>query len=431
MKKENGISRRNFLSSAAKATLAFTIVPRFVLGGKNYIAPSDQLNVGFIGTGKQGRILMNGFANKVQLIAGADVDAKKLLLFKELTEKKYADLKDVTSYKGLKTYSDFRELLANPEIDAVVVATPDHWHAVNSVMAANAKKHVYCEKPMAHSVAEGRAMVNAATSNNIILQTGSMQRSWKNFRTACELVRNGYLGDVKEVWVSVGDAAIPCYLQAQPIPEELNWDMFLGPSAYLPFNPVLAPPSSEDIYPNWRLYKEIGGGILSDWGAHMFDIAQWGLGKDNTGPVKYFPPDGKGYNELTMVYDDGIVMKHKKFGRGHGVRFIGSKGTLDISRSYFDSKPDTIAQQVIKENEIHLYNSDDHYGDWINAIKNNKQPICNAETGHRTSSICCIANIAYWLNRPLTFNAVKETFLNDNEANALLKPKLRKPWNVL
>jgi predicted dehydrogenase len=424
------MNRRKFVINSVKASVAFTIIPRFVMGGKGYIAPSDRITLGFIGTGKQARGLVNNFFKKAQVLAGADVDTKKLSLFKTRTEKLYADARDLPAYSGLTEYTDFRELLARKDIDAVVIATPDHWHAVGAVMAANAKKHVYCEKPLAHSVEEGRAMVNAVKRNGIIFQTGSMQRSWKNFKQAAELVRGGYIGDVKEVLVNVGKAAKAGDMPEQPVPSELNWDLWVGPAPLIPFNAEYAPPVEKDIFPNWRHYKEFGGGILSDWGAHMFDIAQWGLDMDSSGPVKFYPPDGKEYKSLTMVYDNGIIMKHEDFGRGFGVRFIGSQGTLDISRNYLDSNPAPIATTVIPDHEQRLYKSLDHYQDWLDGIKNNKQPICDVETGHRTSSLCCIANIAYWLNRPLTWNPKKEQFRKDREANKLLKASMREPWTL-
>jgi len=423
-------SRRKFLTDAAKATLAFTIIPRFVLGGKGYLPPSDRINLGFIGTGKQGRSLLHSFADKAQIVAGADVDKKKLALFQSLTEKAYAAAIDKTAYKGFKGYANFTGLLQRKDIDAIVIATPDHWHAVHTVMAANAGKHVYCEKPLAHSIEEGRAMVNAMKKNNKILQTGSMQRSWKNFRQACELVRNGYIGIIKEVLVNVGDPAIPSNLGGEPVPEYLNWEEWVGPAPLLPYNSVFSPPVEQDIYPNWRLYKEYGGGMVSDWGAHMFDIAQWGLGMDKTGPVKFLPPEGSAMKGLVMVYENGVQVKHQDFGRNYGVRFIGDKGRIDISRDYLDSDPANIATASIKPGEIQLYNSSDHYLNWLDCIKTGKQPVCDAETGHRTSSVCCLANIAYWLRKPLNWDPVKEQFTNSSEGNQLVKANIRGKWKI-
>lgn len=424
-------NRRKFLADAAKATLAFTIVPRFVLGGRGYLAPSDKISLGFIGTGKQGRGLLRSFADKTQVIAGADADAKKLALFQSMAEKAYAGVAGKNDYKGFKGYADFRELLQRKDIDAVVIATPDHWHAVQTVMAANAGKHVYCEKPLAHSIEEGRAMVNAMKKNKLVLQTGSMQRSWKNFRQACELVRNGYIGNIKEVLVNVGDAAVPCDLAAAPAPAYLNWEAWVGPAPSRAYNEVLSPPVEQDVFPNWRLYKEYGGGAVSDWGAHMFDIAQWGLGMDKSGPVKFLPPEGNAVKGLVMVYENGVQMKHEDFGRGYGVRFIGDKGRIDISRDYLDSDPASVATASIQANEIHLYNSPDHYTDWLDCIKTGKAPICDAETGHRTSSVCCLANIAYWLRKPLEWDPAKEKVTNNEEAQRLTKASIRAPWKLV
>ena len=426
----NTISRKNFLRNTFKASIAFTIIPRFVMGGRGYVPASDKIAIGFIGTGKQGRGLLNGFSKKATVLAGADPHGDKLALFKNNAQKIYAEATGQGSYKGFSDYTDFREMLERKDIDAVVIATPDHWHAVNTVMAANAKKHVYCEKPLAHSVEEGRVMVNAVKRNKIVLQTGSMQRSNANFRTACELIRNGYVGEVKEVLVNVGIAGVNCYLLPQQTPPSLNWDLWLGPATYRSFHAELAPPVEQDVFPNWRHFREFGGGYLSDWGAHMIDIAQWALNKDTSGPIEFTPPNGKEHPYLTMRYDNGIVMKHVDFGRGYGVRFIGTKGSLDISRQYLDSKPDTIAKTHIQENEQKLYVSTDHQQNWLDCIKSGAAPICDVETGHRTSTVCCLANITYWLNRPLKWDPEEERFKKDKEANALLKSSLREPWKL-
>jgi predicted dehydrogenase len=424
--------RRKFVKQGLQAALAFTIVPRFVLG-KGYIAPSDKLNLGYIGTGKQGKILLGYFYKNTQCqaIAGADVDSRKLAAFQAAAQKAAGESTGKDSYKGFTAYPDFRELLQRKDIDAVVIASPDHWHAVMAVMAANAGKHVYCEKPMAHSVGEGRAMVNAVKKNKIAFQTGSMQRSWDKFRTAVDLVRNGYIGQVKEVLVTVGDPAVPFDLPGMPVPATLNWDAWIGPSVVRPYHTELSPPIEQDVYPHWRTYKEYGGGSISDWGAHMFDIAQWGLDMDRSGPVKFEPPAGDAMKGLVMTYANGIVMKHVDFGRKFAVRFIGDKGSLDVSRDFIDSNPANIVTATLGNDAKRVYNSNNHYQDWIDAIKNNTQPICDVETGHRTSSLCAIANISYWLRRPLEWDPQKEQFKNDAEANALLTSGMRAPWKLV
>ncbi len=424
-------SRRKFVKQGLQAAVAFTIIPRFVMG-RGYLAPSDKINLGYIGTGKQSRSLVNSFKDIAQAVAGSDVDKQKLAAFQKIVEKNNAEATQKQDYKGFKGYADFRELLQRKDIDAVVIATPDHWHAVMAVMAANAGKHVYCEKPMAHSVAEGRAMVDAMKKNKVILQVGSMQRSSDKFRTAVDLVRNGYIGRVNEVLVNVGDPAIAFDLTGMPMPDYLNWDGWVGPAPMRPFHTELSPPVEKDIYPNWRNYKEYGGGILSDWGAHMFDIAQWGLDMDSTGPVKFIPPtDANAKRGLVMVYENGIVMKHEDFGRNWGVRFKGEFGNLDVSRGFLDSNPANIAKAVLKADMPRVYNSTNHYQDWLDCIKSGKQPICDVETGHRSSSVCALANIAYWMKRPLDWDPKKEQFKKDDEANALLKPAFRGDWKLV
>jgi predicted dehydrogenase len=423
------VSRRSFVGNGLKAAIGFTIIPRFVMG-RGFIAPSDRINLGYIGTGKQAKSLINSFSTITQAIAGSDVDSQKLAAFQVIAEKIHATAAQKGEYKGFKGYGDFRELLERKDIDAVVIATPDHWHAVMTVMAAHAGKHIYVEKPMAHSIEEGRAMVKAVQKNKVVLQVGSMQRSWKNFRQACELVRNGYIGNIKEVLVNVGDSPIAYNLTPMSTPPNLNWEGWVGPAIYNPYHSELSPPVEQDIYPHWRSYKDYGGGGVSDWGAHMFDIAQWALGMDQSGPISFNPPKGNEVKGLEMIYANGIVMKHVDFGRGLGVRFIGEKGTIDISREYLDSNPKNIASATIQPNEIRLYQSDNHYQNWLDGIKTGVQPICDVETGHRTSSVCCLANIAYQVRRNLEWDPTKEQFKNDADANLLVKAKIRGAWKL-
>lgn len=425
-------SRRKFIQQTAMASFGFAIVPRIVLGGIGYTAPSDQINLGFIGTGKQSRSLLNSFKDKANIIAGADVDLNKVHYFHSLLQKYNSSVrKDNKGLKGFAAYEDYQEIIQRKDIDGVVISTPDHWHAIQSIQAANTGKHVYCEKPLAHTVEEGRAMVTAARKNKIVFQTGSMQRSTANFRHACELVRNGYLGAIKEVIVTVGEPAVPYNLSPEPLRPGVNWDAWIGPAPYNEFNAILSPPVEQDIFPRWRYYKEYGGGIISDWGAHMFDIAQWALGMDHTGPVQLIPPTtNNSVFGLQMIYENGIVMKHEDFGRGSGVRFIGEKGTLDVSRGFLDSNPASIVKATIQPNEVRLYESNNHYSDWLDAMKTGKLPICDVEIGHRTSSVCNIANIAYQMKRPLQWDPTKEKFKNDTEANTLLKPMFREGWKL-
>ena len=431
--KETDQSRRKFLRQSALAAAAMTIIPRHVLGGKGFVAPSDKINIGFIGTGKLAHGYWDNFAElpEVHILAACDVYKEKLTRFKIAIDQYYAETTVKSDYSDCKVFSDYHELLALDEIDGVIVATPDHWHAIPSIDAMKAGKDVYCEKPLTHTIKEGRAMVKAADKFGRVVQTGSMQRSWEDFRHACALVRNGYVGEISQVIVNVGEPAVPCDLPEQPLPEGLDWDRWLGPAPVRPFHEDLAPVYDARPWPMWRRYREFGGGILSDWGAHMFDISQWGLGMDETGPVIYIPPeDPKAVRGMKMIYANGVEMVHEDFGRDWAVRFIGSEGSLDISRQFLDSKPGHIARIRIKDSDLRLYHSDNHYQDWIDAIKKRSKPVASVEIGHRSASICNIANIAYQLQRPLDWDPVKEKFIGDAEANELRTKKYRKPYKL-
>jgi predicted dehydrogenase len=424
-------SRRQFVSSSALALAGISIIPRHVMGGNGYVAANDQINVGFIGTGKQGRILSNFFANNcadVVPVAACDVDTQKLDLFNTVVEKAQKSKNNRTV--KLTNYGQYREMLESPEIDAVVIATPDHWHAQIAVDAAKAGKDIYCEKPMALTVAEGRAMVNATRKYWRVFQTGNMQRSWRNFRHAVELVRNKYIGEIKEVNIHVGPPVVQCNLPSEETPSNLNWDMWVGPSMYRDFSAELSPPVERDIYPNWRNYRDFGGGMITDWGAHMFDIAQWALDMDESGPVEYNPPKERATHGLQMKYDNGVVVTHKDWGEHNAVQFIGTEGKIEVSRSFLRTFPDkSLAMNDLKETDERVYFSDNHYRDWVQAVRNRSKPISDVETGHRTASMCNIANIAYELQRPLKFDPKSEKFVGDPYADMLLSRPYRGQWD--
>ena len=426
-------SRRGFLKSAAVLAGSIAIVPRYVLG-RGYVAPSDKIALGFIGIGKQTRGLVSRFIEQtpIEVVAGSDVFASKRAWFEQWVSEKYTQYREKKGREGIATYLEYEALLDRDDIDGVVIVTPDHWHAIQAIAAMKAGKDVYCEKPLAHTIKEGRAIVEATQKYGRVLQTGSMQRSNANFRHACELVRNGYLGKVEKVLATVGAPETPYALAAEDMPAGLDWDRWCGPGPLAAYHHTLAPDTVDtQFWPDWRKFTEFGGGILCDWGAHMFDIAQWGLGMDESGPVQWIPPtDPKAVRGLRMVYANGVEMVHEDFGRGWAVRFIGEKGSLDVSRQFLDSQPENIAGAKIKKSETHLYESKNHYLDWLDAVKNRTSPICNAETGHRSASVCNLANIAYHLNRPLEWNPATEKFAGDGEANKLLTKKYRKPYKL-
>jgi predicted dehydrogenase len=426
---ENGMNRRKFIEKASVMS-AFMIVPRFVLGGKGYTAPSDLITLGFIGTGKQAGGLQGAFfdTNEVKILAASDVYGIKLKQFAAQLNQRYAAKAGQSQYAGCDTYPDFRDLLARKDIDAVVIATPDHWHSNHAILAARAGKDIYCEKPLSLTIKEGRAMVYEARKHKRVFQTGSMQRSSPEFRQAVELVRNGYIGEIKTVKVNVGPPPVPYNLPAEPMPESLNWDFWLGPNSPQVYNHFLAPGLTDDFWAKWRDYKEFGGGGMTDWGAHMFDIAQWGLDMDGSGPVSITPPD-KDHPFLTYQYASGITMTHEPEGN-QGVTFVGSSGSIHVMRGTLETTPVSLKDKIIGPGEKHVYLSINHYKDFLQAIRNRSKPIADVEIGHRTATVCNLGNIAYELKRPLHWNPHTEEFSNDDEANKLRGREMRKEWEV-
>ena len=255
-----------------------------------------------------------------------------------------------------------------------------------------------------------------------------MQRSRADFRKACELVRNGYLGKIEKVWVEVGNPSAACNLPYQPTPDYLNWERWLGPAPLRSYHKVIV---ENSWFPDWRWYREYGGGILSDWGAHMFDIVQWALGMDQSGPLSYQAPmEPTASRGLKMHYENGIEVEHRNFGRGFGVRFFGTDGTMDISRNYFETSNKELKDMELKSTDERLYVSENHENDWITSAKKGYKPICDVEIGHRTATVCHIANLAYEFRRPLQWNPVKEEFIDDFEANLRRGKSYRKPYEL-
>ena len=428
----NATSRREFLKTSIKGLATISIVPSFVLGGA-CTPPSDKIVMAFIGTGKQSYGLSSAFMRleAVKMVAGCDVDSVKVQKFKEHVNAHYAGVTENPDYDACDTYHEYEELLERKDIDAVVVCTPDHWHSLPSIDAMKAGKDVYCEKPLSHTIMEGRAMVDATRNYKRVFQTGNMQRSWRDFRHACELVRNGYLGEISSVQVNVGGPAVAYDLPEETLPASLDWNKWIGPAQYTHYNHVLAPAWPNDMWPLWRSYREFGGGGIADWGAHMFDIVQWALGKDDSGPVEFIPPSTPGADRgLVFKYDNGIEVAHEDFGRGYAVRFTGSEGTLDVSRDFLETSNPVLAEQEIADSETKLYYSDNHYQDFVDAIKNRTKPVSNVEIGHRTATVCNVANIAYELGRPLQWDPVSESFANDDEANSKRGKMMREPYTL-
>ncbi len=429
MRKEQ-ITRRRFLQKATTIASSAVALPYFVpcsaLGQKGTAPPSDRITLGFIGSGKQSQHLIRSFLNSpgTQVLAVCDVDGLKLQRGQKIVTDYYTQKSD-QSYNGCESYRDFRDLLARSDIDAVVISTPDHWHAIMVARAAQAGKDIYCEKPLSQTIAEARAMVNAVRRYGRVFQTGSMQRSDNRFRFACELVRNGYIGQIKTVTVGIGGPPEDKPLPAEPVPDYLDWDMWVGPAPWRPYNQELSPHISVDVFPHWRYHSDFGGGGMTDWGAHHFDIAQWGLGMDESGPVEIIPPDGKDFKVLTYKYANGIIMTRDN---ANGVLFTGTDAKVEVNRGYLKTWPDSLKDVQIGANQIHLYESRNHYTDWLDAIRKRTKPICDIETGCRSVTVCHLGNIAYKLKRPLKWDPKREIFLADDQANRLLSRSYRTSW---
>jgi predicted dehydrogenase len=395
-------------------------------------SPNDRVTLGFIGVGTMGRGHVHRFLTYpgVQVVAVCDVVAERREASQKEVEAHYANQKSKSgTYKGCQAYTDFRELLARKDIDAVVIATPDHWHAIPCVLAAQAGKDIYCEKPLTHAIAEGRKIIDAVRKHKIVFQTGSQQRSeyGGRFRTACELVRNGRIGKVKTVRIGVGGPAVPCDLPEQPLPAGTDWDLWLGPAPWRGYNEVLCPRGVHKHFPAWRDYREYGGGGLADMGAHHFDIAQWALGTDAAGPVKIDPPEGKATKGLKFTYANGVEMFH---GGPADCVFEGTDGTIAVSRGKLESKPEDVIKQPLGSGDFRAYRANDHRKNWLDCVRSREDPLCPVEIGHHSAAICHLGNIGYRLRRALRWDPAKECFLGDDEANELLACVPRAPWKL-
>jgi len=423
------VSRREFLKgSAAVAGAAIAwpaIVPSSVFGAG---APSNRIVMGAIGVGGQGTrhvgggiwVQGGGFLSKpvVQFVAICDVNANHRNRARDIVNKHYGN-------NDCASYNDFRELTARGDIDAVLVATPDHWHVLTSIAAVKAGMDVYCEKPLSLTIRQAREMADTVKRYGRIFQTGTQQRSWREFRFACELVRNGYIGDIKSITVNVGGPpAWSCDAPGEPEPEWLDWNMWLGPAPWRTYTSKIAPGG-------WMGYRDYSGGEMTNWGAHMFDTAQWAMGMDESGPVEIIPPDGKDYKVLTYKYANGTIMTRGPISKNvPGVLFTGTEGMIEVSRDHLITKPENLLRQQLGRDEIHLYESINHPDNFLQCIKTRKRPASDAEVGCRSITICHLGNIAYWLKRPLRWNPEKEHFIKDPEADKMRARALRAPWRL-
>lgn len=426
-------TRRDFIKTTTAATFGAHFFIQSAGAAASQSPANDRISLGFIGTGIQGRGLMNAFMHRsdTQVLAVCDVDQTRREHHQKLVNDYYASQTGSES-TSCAAYKDFRELLARKDIDAVVIATPDHWHAYIAIAACHAGKDIYCEKPLSLTIREAREMVKAVRKAKRVFQTGSMQRSMKEFTKACELVRNGCLGRIRQVIVDVGAPSVPCDLPEEPMEPGLDWNMWLGPAPMRPYNSILSPRGVNNFYPNWRKYREYSGGGMTDFGAHHFDIAQWGLGMDDSGPVEIIPPEDPGATTgLRYLYANGVEMIHGNY-NGHkgGILFIGEKGTIHVDRGLFKADPGEINEIDLSKLPVQLYKSQNHVTDFLQCMRTRQRPVCDVEIGCRSATVCHLGNLAYWNHRRLRWDPAKETFIGDKEANHWLDRPKRSPWKV-
>jgi len=395
------LNRRQFLKASGALVALPWVIPGSALGKDGRVPPSERIVMGGIGIGNQGGGDQGAFLGRddVQYVAVCDVKRAVREGSKNRIDQHYGD-------KGCTVYNDFRELLARPDIDAVHVATPDHWHAVIVTAACRAGKDVYCQKPESLTIREGRAMVDTARRFNRVVSGGS-QRVMEDYMTIVRKCWSGEIGTPKEVFVNCGGPSQPCYLPGEPVPEGLDWDMWLGPAPYAPYHPYRISGSFAINGTSWRSWRDYSGGSMTDWGAHHFGGMMFAVNKMEAGPVEIIPPDGKDYKYLTYRFADGMLLYH-----GSRVDVVG------------DGKP-------IAPREIPKYKGTGGiYGDFIECVRTREKPFRDIERAHRTASICHLGNICYLLNRPLKWDPVKEEFPGDEQANRLRDRARREPWTI-
>jgi predicted dehydrogenase len=430
--KNRSLNRRDFIKSAAAAgaALAFpTIIPGSALGADGKVAPSNRLVMGALGVGGQGSANMHGFLGngEVQMVAVCDVDRNHRDGAKRSIDERYGN-------QDCKTYLDFRELVGRGDLDAVCIAVPDQWHALLGVAALRAGLDVYGEKPLARSIREGRAICEAAKCYNRIWQTGSQQRSDARFRFGCELVRNGRIGKVERVEVGLPIGPTRGVQPEIPVPENLDWNWWLGPAPWRPYCDFGGGMPHWD----WRWIMDYSGGQLTDWAGHHIDIAHWGLGLDRTGPIEV---EGKGVYAEDGLYDTAIEYDFTcKYATGVevrvrssnqlGARWFGEKGWIFVDRGVLEAENPNVLKEEIGPGEIHLYDSRNHHRNFLDCVKSRREPIAPPEIAHRSISVGLLGEIAMLTGRKIRWNPEKEEIIGDPGAAALLGRSYREPWSL-
>ncbi len=450
-------SRRNFLKSSlaglSGALASPLLVPCSFFGAN---APSNRIQIGALGVGRISREHdMPGVLKyeNARIIAVCDVDSRRCSKGRLFVEEHYRGKGTIPP--DVKMFTNYREMLANPEIDAVIISTPDHWHAKPAIEACRAGKHVYLQKPASLTVSEGRMMSDAVHRTGSVFQLGTQQRSMPQFHRACELVRNGRIGQLQNIRIGLPSDPSGEDEQAMPIPSNLNYEMWLGSTPYVYYTEKRVHPQSDYSRPGWLRCEQFGAGMITGWGVHHVDIAHWGMGTEYGGPVEIeaaaeFPTKGlwdvHGKYTVTARYANGVTMRISG-DLPNGVRFEGTKGWIFVTRGdYSVTSSDPVAREKksqsllasdekilaseIGPGEIHLPKSADQHGNWLESIRSGQQPISPVEVGHRSTSACLVSHIAMKLKRRLFWDPIMERFRNDDDANAMLSRAQRWPWGI-
>jgi len=438
------VSRRHFLGRSAALAAAPWVVRASALGAEGTAPPSDRIALGFIGQGAMGSGHLRccvAYPN-VQILAICDVDRWRRERAKATVEDAYAS----RTSRTCTAYNDLRELLARPDIDAVLIATGDRWHGLATVMAAQAGKDVYCEKPVSLTIAEGQAMVEAVRRYHRVFQAGLQQRSTPEFIRACQLVRSGAIGPVRIVYVNMAGTCGDVSLPAEPVPDGLDWDLWLGPAPWRPYNRRFHPYGQWHGVVPWHFCRDFGGGNLTSNTVHAFDIVQWGLGTDASGPVEITPPETGKVPLLTYRYASGVLcqvvngrlprqreFELKGWNEATGVQnfgavFVGDGGWIHVGREgYLRSWPEEIVHRPLPSPDgAHPVNN--HHQDWFNCIRTRRRTACDVATGVRSTAVSHLGCIAHWLARPLRWDPARQQFLNEPEANRWRSRPMREPW---
>lgn len=456
--KKSSVTRRKFISSSVKATVALGVFPSIVpssVFGKN--APSNRINIGAIGTGRISRIHdLPGVwqYDHAQVMAVCDLDTKRAADAKKLVNEYYSK-KNGKPFDGVTEYHDYHELLANKDIDAIIISTPDHWHAKIGIDAARARKHIYMQKPASLTIAEGRKMSDIISKSGVKFQIGSQQRSSEQFRYAAELVRNGRIGQLKTVYVGLPGDPSGDEEKEMPVPSNLNYNMWLGSTPEVYYTEKRVHPQTGYDRPGWLRCEQFGAGMITGWGAHHIDSAHWGMGMEKSGPVEVwghadFPTKGlwdvHGIFRTEALYANGVKMVVSNE-LPNGVKFEGTEGWIFVTRGNYqatasdpvtnadgtkplDASDPKIITSVIGPKEFHFTVSKEHHGNWLDAIRDNKPTIAPVEEAHRACSTCLVHHIAMKLKRKVYWDPLKERFNNDDEANKMLSRPQRKPYGI-